>query len=265
MCVSDREPAPARTGHRRPRRPGLSLAGEVAATLRGQLEDGRYRAGERLPSEPDLARDFGISRATLREAVRILVEEGYLRRVHGSGTYAARRPMLRNSLDINFGVTDLIRAMGRTPSTVESSREVRTADADTAVALGIEEGDEVVMLRRVRAADGTPVVLSIDVLPAALVGDGDAEPLQDSIYHFLAERGTQVDHGVARILPALADPFAARGAAVPVGTLLLYLHQVDYDAAGEPVVLSREYHVAEAFEVSVYRKGPFLTRTPPAV
>jgi GntR family transcriptional regulator len=240
---------------------GASLAGDVAAELRSAVHAGAFRAGDRLPSEPELAQRLGISRATLREAVRILVEEGYLRRMHGSGTYVARRPTLRNNLDINFGVTDLIRAMGRRPSTVEAYVELEQADADTAAALDLEEGADVVMLRRVRAADGTPVVLSIDVYPADLLDPGSGDELEvpeESIYAHLAGRGVHVDHGVARVAPAVADASVSKRLRVGVGTLLLYLHQVDYDRDGEPVVLSREYHVADAFEFTVYRKGPYL-------
>src|SRR5438128_1384378 len=76
------------------------------------INAGRLRPGSRLPSEPDLAARFGVSRATLREALHGLESEGLLRRMRGSGTYVTDRPRVPNGLDVNFGVTDAIKAAG---------------------------------------------------------------------------------------------------------------------------------------------------------
>jgi len=92
-------------------RPRLRSA-SVQDELRQRIDQGKLPAGARLPSEPDLAAELGVSRATLREALRALEDEGLLRRRQGSGTYVADRPRVANSLDVNFGVTEAIRAAG---------------------------------------------------------------------------------------------------------------------------------------------------------
>jgi GntR family transcriptional regulator len=65
-----------------------------------------------------------------------------------------------------------------------------------------------------------------------------------------------VQRGVASLRPANADRQLADLLAVPEGTLLLYIHQVDFDGQGRPVLLSHEHHVADAFEITVVRRGP---------
>ena len=80
--------------------------------LRQQIDGGRLPPGSRLPSEPELAAELGVSRATLRDALRALEDEGALRRRWGSGTYVAERPRVATSLDLNFGVTEAIQAAG---------------------------------------------------------------------------------------------------------------------------------------------------------
>src|SRR5204863_1480167 len=80
--------------------------------LSERIDQGRLAAGTRLPSEPELAAEFGVSRATLREALRALEGQGLVRRLWGSGTYVADRTRVANSLDLNFGVSDAIRAAG---------------------------------------------------------------------------------------------------------------------------------------------------------
>jgi len=239
-----------------PRSAGLTSS--VREELARRIERGEWRPRERLPSEPDLASSLGVSRATLREALRSLAEDGFVHRIQGSGTFVTHRPRLRNNLDVNFGVTDLIRSMGMEPG----SRDVRVGESasseEDARALGLEPGDPVLSIERVRTADGRPVVFSVDLLPLRVLGDrGRLGVDGSSIYELLEhEAGVVVQRGVASLRPANADRRLADLLAVPEGTLLLYIHQVDFDGEGRPVLLSHEHHVADAFEITVVRRGP---------
>src|SRR5207249_5910125 len=94
---------------------------QVRAELTQRIDSGALPAGSRLPSEPALATELGVSRATLREALRAMESEGLLRRMWGSGTFVADGRRVANSLDLNFGVTDAIRAAGMQAG-VESAR-----------------------------------------------------------------------------------------------------------------------------------------------
>src|SRR5918992_38985 len=79
---------------------GDSLRTSVREDLVRRLEAGEWRPSERLPSEPDLAASLGVSRATLRDALRSLEEDGFVTRVQGSGTFVTHRPRLRNNVDV---------------------------------------------------------------------------------------------------------------------------------------------------------------------
>src|SRR5437870_12743866 len=87
-----------------------SVQGREGLTPR--IGSGMLAAGSRLPSEPALATELCVSRATLREALRALETEGLVRRLWGAGTFVADGRRVTNSLDANFGVTDAIRAAG---------------------------------------------------------------------------------------------------------------------------------------------------------
>jgi GntR family transcriptional regulator len=237
---------------------GDILAPQVRVDLLGRIERGEWRPGQRLPTEASLAQLLGVSRTTLREALRGLEEDGFLRRTRGAGTYLTYRPRLRNNLDMNFGVSDLIRSMGLTPGTQNARVFQAPGSPDECERLGAPTGTQMVIVERVRTADGTPVVFSRDIIPgyhidAAAVAD---QLGQGSLYDVLRENGLRVVQGAAMIRPLAANREISSALGIHRGTLLLYLLQVDYDVVGRPVLLSHEYHLESAFEMTVHRRGP---------
>jgi len=232
----------------------------VQTELTQRIEEGVFPAGARLPSEPLLATQLGVSRATLREALRSLESQGRLRRSWGSGTFVAAGRRLPNSLDLNFGVTEAIRAAGMEAGIQHGQHWLEPVSSGEAVRLGLEPGQDVLIVERVRTADGTAVVFSRDILPAWVlgtqVGVGDAM-LQRSIYDVLEkDLGIVIDHGVASFRPVRADRTVAQRLGIRRGELLLAIWQIDYDEEDRPVLSSHEYHIADAFDFSVVRRGP---------
>jgi DNA-binding GntR family transcriptional regulator len=234
-----------------------SLRHSLAQELRTRILAGEWRPGDRIPSEPELARREAVSRSSMRAAITMLEEDGVVSRRHGSGTYVTYRPALPHDLGRNFGVSSLIRSTGMEPGTVEETSGAVPAPPAVADALGVPDGTPVSSLRRVRTADGRRVVDVSDwcriehIAPEAL----PAIP-EGSIYAALAERGLAVDHGVADLTPRNADGDLARRLDVPRGTLLLTIDQVDRAADGVAVLVSREHYVADAFTFSLLRRGP---------
>jgi DNA-binding GntR family transcriptional regulator len=240
----------------------LSFA--VRDEIASRISSGDIGPGNKLPPEPQLATELGVSRATLREALRSLEEDGFVRRTRGSGTFATHRPRLRNNLDINFGVTEAIRAAGMEPGTSERTVRTGRASSDVSRRLAITAGDRVIVVERVRTADGRPVVYSRDIMPVLLFEgrpEAAASFTGESVYEFLeSELGLHVHQGVASFQPVKADRRIASKLRVIRGVLLLYFRQVDYDASGRPVLYSHEYHLADAFEYTVVRRGPSRSR-----
>jgi GntR family transcriptional regulator len=245
-----------RAQQRRPMLRSVSVQDELAQ----RIDQGRLSPGTRLPSEPELAAEFGVSRATLREALRGLEGQGFVRRLRGSGTYVAERARVANSLDLNFGVTQAIRAAGMSAGTEHARHWTEPASAAEAERLGLDPGQDVLVLERVRTADGKPVVLSRDILPGRLIGEEEEvaeKMLGGSVYDVLErDLGIVIHHGVANFRPVRADRAVARLLHASPGDLLVYLWQVDYTDGGPAVLSSHEFHLADAFDFSVVRRGP---------
>lgn len=228
----------------------------VRDDLRQLIKEGLLAPGSRLPSEPELAGRLSVSRATLREAIRALELEGVLHHRRGVGTFVGAPPVLRNSLDANFGVTQLITSMGLRPGIGWMRCRDGTAGKVAAARLGIGPDDPVFRVERVRTADGKPVIYSTDIIPKAIASAAPSFTNTQSIYTFLQEHcGQVVQYGVARLRPASATSRIAGLLRVKRGALLMVIDQVDYTADGRAVLYSLEHHLADAFEITVFRKG----------
>jgi GntR family transcriptional regulator len=159
---------------------------------------------------------------------------------------------------VNFGVTEAITAAAMVPGTIESGVHTEGATDAQAEALDLLPGDPVAILERVRTADGTPVVFSRDVVSSRTLSATQLAkmPLDGSLYELLERRGQVVEHGVVTVEPIRADRVTARQLRIRAGAMLMFLQQIDYGREGEPLLLSLEHHLAEAFEFTVVRRGP---------
>jgi GntR family transcriptional regulator len=221
--------------------------------LLAELFDGTYRAGVKLPNEDELADRWGVSRATVREAVGSLVEAGYLTRRHGSGTFVVGTLPRRHALDMSVSYTSMIREAGMEPAMTIIDQEEREASAEEAEALRVRAGEPLLWVERIRTADGRPVVYSFDRLPKRFAPDGVG--FGGSLYQVLEGSGHAVQGASARLVPVVAGERLAELLEVEMGTPLLHIDQIDLDADGQPVMLSAEWHVADAFELHINRRA----------
>jgi len=243
----------------------LTLTERVVEQLRDMIVEQRLRPGSQLPSEPELAAMLNVSRTTLRSALVHLAREGFIVRRRGVGTFVADKPPVANNLNVNEGVTDLIRAMGATPGIIELQVTVEPAGDRIAHHLDIAEGMAVVVVERVRTADDRRVVLSRDFMALERVEAAWPHFSIGALASFLEEHQSlyavvnrqlrlQVQHGFAWLRPVIASNAVAKKLEVNAGTALLYIEQVDYTLGGKPLLLSDEYYLAEAYTFTVYRE-----------
>ncbi len=165
------------------RSPPASLAPEppeivrgAGTTVHGQIEDwladaiaaGRLAPGDRMPTEQDLAAWFGVSRMTLRHALGTLARRGLVTRAVGrrGGTFVAAAK-LEQDLTTLAGFSEQLRRRGMVAGARVLSATERPAGPAAAAALKLGERDRVYEVRRIRLADGNPVVLEHSLFPAA--------------------------------------------------------------------------------------------------
>jgi DNA-binding GntR family transcriptional regulator len=229
----------------------------VRSELRRAIIGGEFPPGSKLPNEEALCARFAVSRITLREAVRGLIEDGYVIRRQGAGTFVTSGPALRNSLDTNFSYTEYLESSGIKVSKKVLDAQRLNGDDEVIADLDLGEDQEYVVIRRVRIAGKRPAIFSIDSLPADIVdAKRDLKAFSGSLYKLLGSRGHDIDHARTIITPLLATSEIAKILDVPPGTPLQHLKQIDFNTAGRPVMRSLEWHVPSVIELRVYRRGP---------
>jgi GntR family transcriptional regulator len=244
---------------RAPRSSREVLVKRVADALREQIASGKLKPGARLMSEIALARNLEVSRATLREAMRILVRDGLVDIKHGVGAFVAdEHRLIWSRLDSMRSFTDLIRSVGGKPGDRHLSVERTEAPDDVAKALGIEPGTPVGLIKRVRLIDGAPLAIANEYV--LLVDPGDFARLEafagGSLYKFLRDRcGIVLARSSVVIAAIRADASQAALLEVRKGAPLLLLREPHYDIAGRPVLFAINYHNSDIVQFTVTRAG----------
>jgi GntR family transcriptional regulator len=237
------------------------LADRLRDELLEEMTSSQLAPGTKLPTEGELVTRFGVSRATVREAVTSLVEAGYVTRRRGSGSYVAERRRMPHGLDSTLSYLAMIESAG-----AQAGMRVLDAVLDQYSKidrpLHLSQGDKVLAVERVRTADDQPVIYSRDRIPARLLRDDlDLENLHPSLFGLLSSSGHAADHATATLRAVASTNRTAKVLGVRRGKPLLYIEEIDYDRDGTPVMLSREWHVSEAFDVRINR----LAQTTPIV
>jgi GntR family transcriptional regulator len=145
---------------------GVPLYRRIAADLRDRIRTGSLRPGVQVPTEPELMAEYGVSRATVRQALAGLLAEGALEVRRGLGTYVTA-PRFEHTIGGFYSFSREIERHGLEPGTSVLGLRKEPASDAAAEALGVEPGTEVVALRRLRLAGPDPLVVETSHLPAA--------------------------------------------------------------------------------------------------
>ena len=213
--------------------------------------------GDRLPSEPELARDLGVSRATLREAMRIFETQGLIRRRQGSGTYVlSPSHVIESGLEVLESIETLAERIGLKAAVRDLKLENRLATEEEANALQVSHATRVVHLARVIYAGDRAVAYLIDIVPETILDPGELdENFSGSVLDIFIRRGSPVlISSRCDINAVTATPDVARALGIQRGDVLLCFEAFLYDTEGNVVDYSFSYFLPGVFRFHVVRK-----------
>jgi DNA-binding GntR family transcriptional regulator len=222
---------------------------QIELALRSRLQ--AMSPGERLPSDEELCREFGVSRMTARNAMQRLADDGLVQRIPGRGTFAVAPPAHRFA-DRLMAFSHEMSRMGRTPRSRLLAREIRPATAAEAASLGLPPTEPVVVVRRVRLADDVPVAIETAILVRRTADAVMAADLEGgSLHEALARAGMQLRSGEATIAAEAATADDVRLLDVVRGSPLLVERRIIADAHGRPIEATESRYPGDRYALDV--------------
>jgi len=206
---------------------------QAEMALRSLIDKGEWAPGSQIPNEDRLCEMLGISRITLRHALRNLEEAGMLRREHGRGTFVRSATVVAGVRGLT-SFTDEMQTLSLEPGTRVLAADVIGATTEIAEALEVDEGTPVVRLRRLRLGNGSPIGIQTSHLPVSRVPTlFDAAHEVTSLYRWLkAEAGIVPAKAKEVYRVGVVAPEDALDLELPAGTPAFEVERITFDARG---------------------------------
>jgi GntR family transcriptional regulator len=213
----------------------IPLYHQLKCALITAIESGEWQSGQQLPNEGKLAENFGVSKVTVRQALRDLSDVGYVRREQGRGTFVSRPKLGKGPRELT-SFSEEMRRHHLTASSRILERFETGASERIAEALQIPAGEQVLVLKRLRLADAEPMAIQTAHIPVKLVPQLVQTNLENaSLYELLHSRyGLQPSSARETYSAVSVDPMPSELLRVPPGSPVLAVERVTYLATGKP-------------------------------
>jgi len=235
----------------RDRRP---LPLQVRVEILALIESEDLEAGDQLPTEAALAAKLGVGRTTIREAFKLLEQDGVIEVRHGLGRFVSAVPALERPITRLESVTEMMRNLGYTVTNRVLSVALGPATDEEAAALELPAGSAVIRLERVRLQGETPLIYSADVFPRDLVdGRLDEVDWSGSLLDRFEAQGHRVASAAAQVRAAMLPSAVARRIGIPRQPWILLVHR-NLGETGRPLIYSHDYYRGDSFGFNVLRR-----------
>ena len=247
---------------------GVPLYHQIQHLIRHRITNGSYAPGTQIPSEHDLCRELNVSRVTLRQALRELVSDDMLVKIQGKGTFVNANPPRRLQPVKYAGFLDGLqdRMLKLTVKNVDV--DTVAAGSDLERTLNLNEGAEVVRIRRLRLIEDEPFSFTINYLPPRIGLKIPIKALKTVPLLRILQEDLKIQITAAHetIEAAPADPEVARQLAIPVLYPVMHMKRVMFTTRNRPFELVETYYRADKYHYSVNlirvkRKGSWTWRT----
>lgn len=233
------------------------LSTRLRDDLLSELRSRGLQPGDQIPTEAEVGELFGVSRSTVREALRLLEESGVVRVERGKGRFLAVGAALHveRPIDRFESVTEMLESLGHRVTSSVLAVEAGAPDDIEAAALQLADGAEVIRLTRLRYGDDRVLIYSVDTVPReCLPGPLEHRNWAGSLTVALAGHGHSIDSSIARIRAAEIPPgVSSRHGLDGIGPWLL-VEETCLSRSGRRVLFAQDFHRGEDIAFHVVRR-----------
>lgn len=223
---------------------------EVADEIQRRVEAGVYVSAQRLPSEYDLAKEFSVSRLTVRKAIDSLIAKNILVKQRSKGTYVMKTDTKIQSGRAGLqGFTEAAKAYGKDSQTkIIDWEEVMAEELPVGISemLQIENNNRVYHLTRLRLLDNQPMTLEELYIKSRYLPEYDVKQLESSLFQ-LIEENIEIAYSHQEVEAVLIDDYLSEHLAVPVGQPVLKVRSLTYSADAKPILFDTSYYRADKY------------------
>lgn len=234
------------------RRVPVPLYHQLKTILQDRIRQGHWKPGEQLPTEDRLVAQFGVSKATVRQALRDLSEAGWVRREQGRGTFVSNTKIQFGPRQLS-SFTEEMHDSGLHAESRVLEQHVVPASAEIAGKLQVAEGTSLFLLRRLRLAGGEPMGLQTVHIPSTFVpGIADVDFGAASLYKTLEERyGLVPDHASQKHFATAVDGNEAGLLKVLAGVPALGGERLTFLRGGQPLELTYSIMRGDRYQIQL--------------
>ena len=228
------------------------LYDQLVDILRDKIEN-EMEPGDLLPSERELSERYGLSRTTVRLALKELETLGLISRRHGKGTYVTDLSGGAMDLSSNYSFTQQMREVGRVPKTVDLDFETRDATKSVADRMNLHLRDKVIYMRRLRLADGVPMMLERTYVPLSHFLGFTKKDLEGKSLYAIIENDYHETIRVAEeeFFATVARKDDAEVLGISEGAPVLQLSRVTYNDKNDVIEFTHSVARADQFKYKI--------------
>lgn len=227
----------------------VPLYTQIKEVLRNRILNGTYQCHEQMPSESELTKIFGVSRITVRQALDHLQKEGLIFKIHGKGTYVSKPKVFQNLGKLQ-GFGEAMSGLGYEIVSQVVGQTVVPADKAVSERLGVNEGELVYEIRRIRYLNSSPLSLDVTYVPKAVGERLIKEDLAHRDIFLILENdyGFSLGQADLQIEAVLADNALAEQLQVEVGAPILRIERLTFTADEQPLDFEYLYYRGDALQ-----------------
>jgi GntR family transcriptional regulator len=234
----------------------LPLYYQVEEYIKQTIQSEELQPGDALPSERELSENFQISRMTVRQAITNLVNQGFLFREKGRGTFVSNQKFEQNLQGLTSFTEDM-KARQLVPGTKLLHFEIFPVEKDIQERLSLGEGELIYKIKRLRLANEEPIALETSYLPVKLIPGLTPDILEKSLYSYIEdELQLKIGHATQTVEAALVSDEDSKQLQVKKGVPVLLIQRETFLENGTPLELVRSSYRADKykFKIDIERK-----------